>query len=795
MFRIFGRIIYTLFATMRFIYSCFLFLGCFTSLLADDRPNPELIGSCRSWKQVEHGIEVITGNARVRILCYSPSIVRVRIVHQAFEPDFSYAVIREPESNFDLVKETNDHILLQTSQLTIRVQKKPFRIRFYDATDRILSEDFSDFGITWLGDEVTCHRRMFPDEKFIGLGEKTGPLNRRGTAYVNWNRDIPGYSEKEDPLYQSIPFFIGIHDHQVYGIFLDNSYKTHFNFGASTDEQFSFFSAERGELDYYFFGKDSVVGIIEDYTWLTGRMPLPPYWSLGYQQCRWGYYPETEVISLARKFRDKQIPCDIIYLDIDYMEAYKIFTWHPERFQNPKRMVDTLNKLGFHVVVIVDPGIKIEPGYRVYDEGIANGHFLTYPTGKFYTGSVWPGRCHFPDFTNELTRQWWGENFRPLVDTGIEGFWNDMNEPSAWGQSIPNIVEFDFDGHKSTMAEAHNVYGLEMSRATYEGTKHLMNGKRPFVLTRAGFSGVQRYSAVWTGDNSATDTDLLLGVRLVNSLGLSGISFAGPDIGGFIGSPSKSLFLRWLSLGVYTPFLRNHTEVNSRDQEPWSFGEDAEQLSRSILDQRYRLLPYIYSMFYESTQSGMPVARSLAIDYTFDPYVYDRNYQHQYMFGDAFLVAPVTSDQKYQKVWFPEGTWYRLSNTMRFEGQSEETVDAPLNDLPVFVKGGSIVPLQSVVQYTAQPPAPVLEIHVYQGETGSTFVYYEDDGITFQYEQGRFYKRLITFDPETRKVNFSRVEGSFPSKFTSFKLIFHGFTPDVPERIIENSNGEMTMTF
>ncbi|TSA25575.1 MAG: DUF4968 domain-containing protein, partial [Bacteroidetes bacterium] len=401
-----------------FILSAILFFIWLPEGILQHDTSPDLIGDFRSWKRVDHGIQMKTGNALVRILCYTPSVVRVRIARESFEPDFSYAVIREPDCSFTSIKETEDQLLLLTPEMAVQVQKTPFRVYFLTPGRQVLSEEFTDFGVTWLGNEVSCHRRLFADEKFIGLGEKTGPLDRRGQAYVNWNRDIPAYSDKEDPLYQSIPFFIGIHDSLTYGIFLDNSYKTLFNFGASTDDLFSFFSAENGELDYYFFGKNSVAGIIEDYTWLTGRMPMPPFWSLGYQQCRWGYYPESEVMSLARKFRDKQIPCDVIYFDIDYMDSYKIFTWHPDRFPDPRRMIATLNGMGFHAVVIVDPGIKIEPGYSAYDQGIASDLFVKYPGGRLYTGNVWPGRCHFPDFTKDATRLWWGSQFQTLVDAG-----------------------------------------------------------------------------------------------------------------------------------------------------------------------------------------------------------------------------------------------------------------------------------------------------------------------------------------------------------------------------------------
>jgi alpha-glucosidase len=457
------------------------------------------------------------------------------------------------------------------------------------------------------------------------------------------------------------------------------------------------------------------------------------------------------------------------------MDGYKIFTWNQQRFPQPKEMISKLNNMGFHIATIVDPGIKIEKGYFAYDEGIKNGYFAKYPDGQNYTGSVWPGRCHFPDFTKESVRHWWGASFSRLTEPGVEGFWNDMNEPSAWGQNIPNIVGFEYDGQKSTIARAHNVYGLNMARATCEGTTALLGGKRPFVLTRAGYAGIQRYSAVWTGDNEATDDHMLLACRIVNSMGLSGISFAGPDLGGFIGNPSKDLYQRWLNLCVFSPFFRNHSAWDTKAKEPWSFGADAENLSVELISLRYKLLPYIYSAFYQSAQKGLPVARSLAIDYTNDEKIWWWSYQNQYMFGDNLLVAPVSCNQKFAKVYLPEGGWYRLNSGEYYKGNSEVTVDAPINNLPVFVKASAILPMQFPVQYTAQKPDPVLELHLYNGDKPGTFTYYEDDGSTFKYENGEYYKRTISFDPSACKIIFSTTEGSFISKFTTIRLILHGF--------------------
>lgn len=754
----------------------FLWLGfaLFPFLLFSQKNEVITPGDVTSLKQNKTGADITTGNALVRLEVCSPTVIRIRMDRGSFKKDLSYAVIREAAMGFTRITNDAEGWKLTTDSLSITVVKKPFRLVFMNKKGDTLAEDYSPFPYTWLGTSVTSYKRLFSDEKFIGLGEKTGPMDRRGNGYTNWNSDIPAYSTREDPLYVTIPFYMGIHGNVCYGIFFDNSYRSSFNFAASTDDKFSSFGAADGEMNYYFFGASTVAGIIRDYTWLTGRMELPPLWTLGYQQCRWSYFPDKEVVNIARTFREKKIPCDVIYLDIHYMDQYKIFTWNNERFPDPSGMISGLNSSGFHVVSIVDPGIKIDKGYNSYEEGVARKLFLKYPDGTFYTGSVWPGRCHFPDFTNPETREWWGNSLKALTDPGVEGFWNDMNEPSAWGQSIPDIVQFNFDGTGGDMTRGHNIYGLEMCRSTYDGTKKLLNGKRTFLLTRAAYAGVQRYSAVWTGDNESNEDHLLMGVRLVNSLGLSGVSFTGSDVGGFVGSPDKDLFTRWMSVGAFTPFFRNHSEYNSRDQEPWAFGEDVESLSRSVIELRYKLLPWLYSEFYESTVSGLPVSRSLHIDYTYDEKIWWWEYMNQYKFGDAFLVAPC-STENFSKVYLPKGTWYRFSSGEKYSGNAEHIVSSPVSDLPVFVKGSAIIPMQSVVQYTDQKPSPYLELHIYNGDVKNSFIYYEDDGKTYKYQQGEFYKRTIIFDPSAGKIILGKKEGNYVSKFTNIRLVLHSF--------------------
>lgn len=713
------------------------------------------------------------GSAIVSI--FTPNIFRIRIAKE-FGYDFSYAVVGEiTRDNFDY-GEDNSEFFISTDSLILLVNKNPLRFTFKTKDGRVINQDDPDFGTSWIGTEVTTYKTLQAGEKFIGLGEKTGNLDRRGEAYINWNTDNPHYDNNTDPIYASIPFYIGLHSGLKYGIFLDNSYRSVFNFAASND-RFSYFSADDGEMDYYFIWHEKVADIIKSYTWLTGRMEMPPLWALGYQQCRWSYTPDTEVLNIASTFREKKIPADVIYLDIDYMDAYKIFTWHPENFSNPDKLLKSLDNLNFKTAVIVDPGIKVEEGYQAYDEGIAYDHFVKYPDGKPWTAQVWPGWCHFPDFTNDNARKWWGEKFMGLVNLGVVGFWNDMNEIATWGQQPPSLIEFEWEGNRTTYREAKNVYGMEMARSTFEGTKKLMNGKRPMIITRAGFAGLQRYTAIWTGDNQATDEHMLLGVRLVNSLGLSGISFSGSDVGGFGGNATPDLFSRWIQIGAFTPFFRGHSAINTASAEPWVFGEQTERIARNYIQLRYNLLPYVYTNMRESTISGLPMNRSLAIDYTDDEKVFWRIYQNQFMFGPSMLIVPVESNKFITKAYLPDGAWYDFYTDEYFEGNQEIKADCPIEKLPVYIKAGSMIPMQSPVQYTGEMPSDTLMVHLYHsnGNSDLSWDYYEDDGTTYQFKEGNFYFREMKYKPVIKEAVFEKKTGNSESKYKFIQLVFHGF--------------------
>jgi alpha-glucosidase len=731
------------------------------------------LSSLTHWDKTANGIIGKTSEAQFRILFYNNNTVRITITRESFFEDFSYAVVAVPEALTPVIEETKDSLIVISKKIHIQINRNPVRFTFSTPDGKIINEDDS-LGTSWIGDQVTTYKKLQEGERFMGLGEKNGPLDRRGQGYINWNTDAYAYNVSTDPLYCSMPFYIGIHHQLIYGIYLDNSHKSFFNFGASNN-RFSSFAADCGEMDYYFMFGESVSEIIKNYTFLTGRMELPPLWSIGYQQCRYSYYPDKEVMNVANTFREKDIPADAIVFDIHYMDKYKIFTWSNKDFSDPAQLLMELKSLGYHVVLMCDPGIKAEDGYATYEDGKKNDVFIKYPDGTYYTGQVWPGWCHFPDFTKPETRKWWMNQLKAYVDLGVDGYWNDMNEIATWGNMLPESIEMDFEGNKATMRRGRNLYGFQMARSTYEGTKSLMKGRRPFNLTRSAFSGVQRYSAVWTGDNVAYDEHMLIGVRLVNSLGLTGIAFCGYDVGGFVGNTDERLFARWISIGAFSPFFRGHTMINTRDSEPWSFGERVEEISRNYIKLRYRLLPYLYSLFYDASKTGMPINRSLAIYFPFADLVYNHRFHNQYFFGPALMIAPVESSKDLVKVFLPEGNWYDFLTDQQFHGNQILISDCPLDKLPVFVRGSSIIPARPYAGKTTADHGEVLEIHLYNGDHDNSFVLYEDDGETFDYQSGVFHKRKLEIHPGKKQFIINPAEGSFISSYKSMTIYFHGF--------------------
>ncbi|MFN8301393.1 MAG: glycoside hydrolase family 31 protein [Saprospiraceae bacterium] len=739
----------------------------------------------------------------LRLQFVTAGVVRLRYSPDGlFARDHSYAIdpAFQPEKVTITLDETDSEYLLNSESLQIVILKQGMRIRFYDQSDRALCEDAGGFsakrtimrGWCELRMSKKCHRK----EAFYGLGDKSCSANLHGKKFELWCTDAYAYGRETDPLYRAIPFYYSFNLGIAYGIFLDNSFKTHFDFN-SADSETTEFWAEGGELNYYFISGPAPDEVSRAYARLTGRFELPPLWALGYHQCRWSYYPHGRVRRLAHTFREKSIPCDAIYLDIDYMDGFRCFTWDNNHFPDPKQLIDDLRDLGFATVCMIDPGIKEDPGYEIYKEGIENEYFVKTADGDVAKGPVWPGFCAFPDFTDERVRSWWGSLYDKLyVQDGIAGFWNDMNEPAVFHvnhKTLPDQVMHHFDGNPASHRKGHNVYGMLMTRASFEGLRRLKPGKRPFLLTRASFSGGQRYGAVWTGDNVSSWEHLLIANIQCQRLSVSGFSFCGTDIGGFAGELDPELYVRWLQLAVFHPLMRMHSmgghqagdtaitdeaqltdpSLHTFDREPWSFGDKITDLAKKAIELRYALLPCLYTAFRKHAQDGTPVIRHAAFADPADPKLIDQ--ERDFLFGDHIWVSPVVqAKQQRQMVYLPQGNWYYFWTGQAANG--EMFINLMPDQLPFFVREGAVLPVYPVRQWTGERPVDELTLYVYYKNGNETSHLYEDEGEGYAYQEGQYSHK--TFETRGQNGNFSlsqQKSGDWEPTYKTVKIYLVGF--------------------
>jgi alpha-glucosidase len=708
------------------------------------------------------------GRTSVDVSVVSNEIVRVRFAPaRELGRDHSYAVVRSPaearsakagaDARFDIAAARTQ---ITTPALRVTIQHRPWRIAFADAAGRSLDEDDADRRIAWTGSAVRVWKRLRDDEHVYGLGEKTGRLDKRGRklggySYAMWNSDTFAYGPDTDPIYVSVPFLLVVRQGASHGIFFDNTFRSSFDIGHESERLLSF-GAEGGELDYYFVAGPHPRDVVARYTALTGRMPLPPRWALGYHQCRYSYYPDSRVRFIAQNFRERRIPADVIWLDIHYLDRYRPFTWDPERFPDPAALVRDLGRQGLRVVTIIDPHPAKLPGSIVFDTGLAGNHFVKNPDGSVYEAPVWPSQAErdplpsvFPDFSRPATREWWGGLYKPLVDVGVAGIWNDMNEPAVFVEpagTMPLDVRHDNEGQPTDHREIHNVYGMLMSRSTHEGLRRLRPNARPFVLTRASFAGGQRYSAMWPGDNVSDWEHLRASIPMLLGMGLSGLPFVGSDIGGFAEAPSAELYTRWLQAGVLYPFMRTHTAFGTPDQEPWSYGTSHEALNRRAIELRYELLPQIYDVMREATETGLPAFRPLVLEYPEDERTY--GIDDQYLFGSDLLAAPVMREGLHE-IWpyLPAGRWFDYWSGAPVEGGRRIRQAVTLATIPLFVRAGAFLFTQPVVQHTGEMRGQPLIVTLYSSDAASDRTFYEDDGESMEYERGTFMSRRFAQRP------------------------------------------------
>ena len=731
------------------------------------------------------------------------SVIRFRYSTTGkFDNDFSYGITVHASRGYSFLKVTEDetHYIVATKKLICKVEKSSLQVSIYDALDMVLINQ-DEIGFHWEesyqygGDIVKMSKISQKAESYYGLGDKPVDVNLKGKRFENWVTDSYAFGKNTDPIYKAIPFYTSIHDNKSYGIFFDNTFKTHFDFAQERRNVTSFW-AQGGEMNYYFIYGPQMSDVVANYTDLTGKPhALPPLWALGYHQCKWSYYPESNVKEVTSKFRELQIPCDAIYLDIDYMDGFRCFTWDKEHFPEPKRMVKELEDDGFKTVVIIDPGIKIDLKYDVFKEALDKDYFCKRADGPYMKGKVWPGECYFPDYTKPEVREWWSGLFQELIeDIGVKGVWNDMNEPAVMevpNKTFPDDVRHDYDGNPCSHRKAHNVYGMQMARATYHGLKKYSYPKRPFVITRAAYSGTQRYTSTWMGDNVATWEHLAIANNQAQRMAMSGFSFAGSDIGGFAEQPQGELFARWIQLGIFHVFCRVHSSGDHGDQEPWVFGDEITDIVRKFVEIRYQLLPYLYTAFWKHINNGTPILKSLVLFDQEDPHTHYRS--DEFVYGEHILVCPIQEpNAKGRRMYIPRGNWYNFWTDEVVEGGKEMWVDADLDSMPIFIKEGAVIPKYPVQQYVGEKNFDEITLDAYYKIGKEKSELYDDAHDGYDYRKGRY--SLRTFKLTGKKKEFilqQHKEGKFDAPYSNFKIKFHNLPFTVKKVQIDNVDIEL----
>lgn len=776
-----------------------------------ERKGNQFPDSIASFKKKANTFSIATNNdVLLQITVIRDSIFRFRYATEGnFPPDFSYAIdVNAPHGYNHLEsEETADSYIIKTAKLVLHIDKRSLKKRIYDIEGVLISEDEAgfhwEFSYEHGSDIVKMSKNAQKMESYYGLGDKPMHFNLKGKRVQNWVTDQYAFGKDQDPLYKAVPFYVGLHSDKAYGIFFDNTFRTFFDFCHERRNTTSFW-AQGGEMNYYFIYGPGMDSVVSSYTDLTGKPEMPPLWALGFHQSKWSYYPESNVREVAAKFRELQIPCDAIYLDIDYMDGFRCFTWNEEYFPDPKKMIDDLEEDGFKTVAIIDPGIKIDKDYSVYTEALENDYFCKRADGPLMKGKVWPGECNFPDFTNPKVREWWAEQYHELIgDMGVHGVWNDMNEPAVMEvptKTFPLDVRHDYDGHPCSHRKAHNIYGMQMARATYHGVKRYTYPKRPFIITRSAYSGSQRYCSSWTGDNVATWEHLWVANQQIQRMCLSGMSFIGTDIGGFAEQPTGELFSRWIQLGVFHPFCRVHSSGDHGDQEPWSFDKEVTDIVRDYVEMRYELLPYLYTMFWEYAQEGIPMIKPLVY---FDQEDHQTFYRtDEFIFGNDILVCPILEpNAQGRRMYLPRGHWYNYWTDEIVEGGKEQWVDADINKIPLFIRSGAMIPKYPVQQYVGEKKIETLTLDVYYKAGKGKARVYEDAQDGYDYKKGRFSLRSFKLTgKENELIIQQHKEGKFVTEYDTITMKFHGLPFKVSAVEVDNQidtsikfNGEATL--
>jgi len=730
-----------------------------------------------------HAIRLAGAGATVEIAASAPGLFRLRVHRgRTLDETPSWAVTDTswvaPETRIQCL---GDQVSLHTTH-------GKFQMTLSDGSWSVAQEGLLLFecrphSMGFTTDQPRFTLQLADREAIHGLGESTGTFNKRGLIRDFWNIDVLGHAPAIHPslrnLYTSIPFALSRRDGRFAGLFWDNPRRQSWDMGQTRTDAWTC-SAEGGAIDLHLFTGPDPQAVLALYSELTGRIPMPPRWALGYHQSRYSYESAEQLRRIAREFRQRRIPCDVLHLDIHHMDRYRVFTFG-KSFPQPRQLLSELARDGFKVVTIVDPGVKDDPRFPVLKRGIKARAFVREPGDDTdCIGKVWPGPSRFPDFLNARTRAWWAAEQGALSRAGVAGFWNDMNEPSNFARpdkTLPPDALHHTDHGPAAHATVHNLYGMQMARASREGALAAAPDQRPFIITRATYAGGQRDAIVWTGDTSSHWDHLRDAVQMLLNLGVSGFPFCGGDVGGFLDNPTPELLLRWIQFAAFTPFFRNHSNLDTLPQEPWSFGPGIEEFARHIIELRYQLLPLLYSLTAEAHQSGAPIMRPLFWHYPGDPVAAARG--DQFLLGRDLLVAPILEQGSAARVvYLPNDVWHDFRTGERIPGGVHHVAHSPLDRIPLFVRAGAILPLAPEALHSEAQDLSVITLHVWAGAHPG-MDWYEDDGLSLAADRGDWHRRRFSLRRNGRQCTLQAdaPTGSHASRVRTWRVILHDINP------------------
>ena len=696
-------------------------------------------GGLRVFKNYEinhNNIDIYFSNMKITLTMFENDIVKVFIGDKYEESISTNGVVDDLGKGEFIVEEDSNFVIIKGTKVLTFVDKNTTEISFRDLDGNIINEDFQpsfkdEKGNVYISKVNDCLA-------YYGLGEKGGDLNKKGCYTENFNTDDPETDDDSITYYKTIPFYVALKEEATYGIFFDNSFRSYFDMGKEMGDRI-FFGAIGGQIQYYFIPGENIKEVVKNYTALTGRMEMPPLWSLGYQQCRFSYFSQEEVRELVKTFEEKDIPLDVVYLDIDYMDGFRVMTFKTPNFDDAAGLISDLKEKGIRTITIIDPGVKVDEEYDVFKRGKEGNHFTKKLDGEMFIGAVWPGDSAFPDFSNKDCREWWKSELKKFIsEHGMDGIWNDMNEPCVFNNDHKTMLEtclHNSDNGVIEHKEFHNRYGFEMSRCSKEAQEELHPNERGFSMTRATYAGGQRYSSVWTGDNMSLWSQMRMSISMNANLGISGFSFVGNDVSGFGLDSSEELFIRWMEMGPFIPIFRNHSNMYTRRQEPWAFGPRAEKIAKKSIELRYELLPYIYDLYYISHKEGLPIFRPMIMEYEKDMNLL--NMREQFMLGENMIVAPVLYEGERSKtVYLPKGSWFNYFTMEKLQGGKWYKLPCELDEILVFVKEGAIIPTYNKKFRNVKERPNNILLKVF-GENAKGF-HYNDDGHTMEYLEGKY---------------------------------------------------------